>query len=347
MKCVKKIVGKRENEDIIAYNVVFDNGFEVEILNLGGIITKIIVPDKDNKFENVVVGYKNIESYITNPSYFGAIIGRTAGRICDARIIIDDKSYNLSKNYDTNQGHGGYVGFDKKIWNVEVLEEVNNITLKMETKSLDGEENYPGNLDVIVSYKIYNDYKIEILYEAISDKNTLINMTNHSYFNLSGNLKSPITQQYMKLDSEYMLEIDESCVPTGNKINVKNTPFDFTSIRCIGDSIDSDNYQINIGKGYNHPFLLNGDKNIYLEDRSSKRAMKISTNQKSVVVYSMNFTDDEVLYNGKINQRRYGICFETQSPPIGKDMCFIDDSFVRKNEKYIQKTTYEFFVNRI
>lgn len=343
MKCIKNIVGKINEKDIISYNIKSKNGFEVEILNLGGIITKIITPDKDNNFENIVVGYKDIESYIENPSYLGAIIGRTSGRICEGKVIIDGNEYDLAKNYAPHQGHGGDAGFNKKVWNVEVIECDESITLKLSTNSLDGEENYPGNLDVEVSFKIYENYTIKKSYKAKSDKTTLVNMTNHSYFNLSGNIKSPVTKQYLKLDSDYILELDETCAVTGNSIKVDKGPFDFNDLKCIGDEIDADNEQIKIGCGYDHTFLLKDNKTIHLEDKISKRAMDISTNQKGVVIYSMNFPDDVKLYNGKLSQRRYGICFETQAPPIGRNMCFIENSLLNKGEIYNQETTYKFY----
>lgn len=346
MKYAKKVVGNFQNEDIIAYNIKSENNFQVEILNLGGIITKIIIPDKDNNLENVVVAYKNIESYYENPSYFGAIIGRTSGRICEGKVNIEGKEYNLNKNYGLHQGHGGNEGLNSKIFHVDVLEEKDAISLVFSTKLKDNEENYPGNLDVQVIFKIYENFKIEQIYKGKSDKTTLVNMTNHTYFNLSGNLKSPVTDQFMKINSSKIVEIDDTCVPTGNLLDVENTPFDFTSLKCIGDDIDKNNNQIKIGSGYDHPFLLNDEKVIYMEDKVSKRNMTIETNQKSVVVYSMNFTDDEVLYNDKINQRRFGICFETQAPPIGRDMCFIEDSILYKEDVYMQKTTYKFGLSK-
>ena len=346
MKLTKTLLKNIDNKDIIAYNVKFNNGFEVEILNLGGIITKIITPDKNGILENIIVGYKDIESYIQNPSYFGAIIGRTSGRICEGQISIDGVNYDLAKNYNPHQGHGGNKGFNSKIWDVKIREEEDNITLKLYTKSLDMEENYPGNLDLCVSFNIYEDYKIEQTYEAISDKKTLVNMTNHSYFNLSGDIKRPITDEYLKIDCDYILELDQTCIPTGKKINVENTPFDFKKKMMIGNRIDDDHKQIKIGHGYDHVFILNNSQNqIKLNDIISGRNMTIDTNQDCVVIYSMNFPDDIELYNGKKTQRRYGICFETQAPPIGKDMCFIEDSILNKGEKYIQKTTYRFYLD--
>lgn len=344
MKCTKRVIENLDNKDIVAYNVSAENGFEVEILNLGGVITKIITPDKDDNLENIVIGYKDIKSYIKNPSYLGAIVGRTSGRISEGKVIIENKEYELNKNYGIHQGHGGYSGFSHKIWDVDVIEEDNSITLKLHSKSFDGEENYPGDLDVVVKFKIYENYIIEQSYEGVSNKTTLVNMTNHSYFNLSGNIKRPITDEYLKLDSECLLELDDTCVPTGKILSVYNNAFDFRKLKCIGDDIDANNSQIAIGYGYDHIFLLGNEKSIYLEDKISKRAMSISTDQKCVVVYSMNFPDDIELYNGKKSQRRFGICFETQSPPIGRGMCFIEDSILDKNSKYEHKTVYNFSV---
>ncbi|MFI3210698.1 MAG: aldose epimerase family protein [Peptostreptococcaceae bacterium] len=326
-------------ENVKSYNIVFDNGFEFEILNLGGIITKIITPDKNNNFENIVVGYKDYKSYLENPSYFGAIIGRTSGRICDGIINIDDETFDLSKNYNPHNGHGGTNGFNKKLFDVSVIKDSDKVTFKLETKSLHMEENFPGDLDVYVEFEVKKDFEITQTYYAKTNKKTLVNMTNHTYFNLSGNLKKPVTESSLTLKSDYLLEIDETCVPTGKKIETKNTPFDFLTPKKIGDDIDSENYQIKVGYGYDHTFLINNDDNQVIMTDESGRRLSITTDQKAVVIYSMNFTDDLILYNNKTNQRRFGICFETQAPPIGRDMCFIEDSIV--SDIYTQKTTYK------
>ena len=332
------------DKKIVSYNVSFENGFEFEILNLGGVITKIVTPDKDNNFENIVVGYDDIKSYIENPSYFGAIIGRTSGRIYNGKFILEGNEFDLAKNYNPHNGHGGNEGFNKKIWDVEVIKGDNKVDFKLTTKSFDMEESFPGNLDICVNFEVKKDFEINQTYTVKTDKTTLVNLTNHTYFNLSGDLKRPVTTHNMKLDSEYILEIDETCGVTGEKINVKDTPFDFRNLHNIGDRIDSDNYQIKLGNGYDHPFLLNNTREIYLEDDISKRCMTINTNQEVVVVYSMNFTDDCVLYNKNTNQKRFGICFETQAPPIGKNMSFIENSILKKDETYIQNTSYKFFI---
>ncbi|WP_290060038.1 aldose epimerase family protein [Paraclostridium bifermentans] len=343
MKYSKKIVGKIDNEDIVAHNILYENGFEFEILNLGGIITKIITPDKDHNLENIVVGYNSIDSYKENHSYMGAIIGRTSGRINEGIIKVENKEYKLFKNYGKNQGHGGKNGFNKKIYEVESAKEGNNITLKLKAFSKDMEESYPGNLEIEVSFKLSENFHIKQIYKAYTDKTTLVNMTNHTYFNLSGNLKESITKQYMKVDSNYILELDEDCIPTGKYINVDKTPFDFRILKCIGKDIDDKkDKQIKIGCGYDHVFMF--DKGyIHLEDKVSKRAMDITTNQHCVVIYSMNFIDELTLYNNKLKQRRYGICFETQEPPIGHNMCFLENSILNKGSIYNQVTEYKFY----
>lgn len=351
MRCSKTIVGSFDNKEIIAYNVKFENGFEVEILNLGGVITKIITPDKDNNLENILLAYEDVNDYIENPYYYGAIIGRTSGRICEGKITIDNKLYELNKNYVLHQGHGGNKGFNKKIWEVyveehtNINEEKNYVTLILSIVSLDGEENYPGNLEVNVTFNIYEDYKIEEIYKAKSYETTLVNMTNHCYFNLSGNIKRPITESYLKVDSEYILELDNTCVPSGKLIKVENTPFDFSNLKLIGKHIDDNHEQIKIGNGYDHVFMLNKDKEIYMEDKESKRNMTIETNQESVVIYTSNWQHEKVAYTGRVPQLRHGICFETQAPPIGKDMCFMENSMLHKGEEYYQKTDYIFSVS--
>ena len=347
MKCTRSVVGSVYGQNIIAYNIKFDNGFEVEILNLGGVITKIITPDKDNNFENIVLAYEDIEDYIENPNYYGAIIGRTSGRICNGKVTINDRDYELNKNYGIHQGHGGIIGFNKKIWNINIEENKDSVILSLSTKSLDGEENYPGNLDVYVSFEIYEDYRIEVIYKAKSDKTTLVNITNHSYFNLSGNIKRPITDSYLKLDCDYFLELDDTSVPTGKILDVTNTPFDFRDIKLIGTNIDDNDYeQIKIGKGYDHPFLLKDNRKIYIEDKYCKRNMTITTNQEAVVIYTMNYKQYINTYLGKDPEIRHGICFETQAPPIGRNMCFLENSILNKDEEYVQKTIYKFGIRK-
>lgn len=291
------------------------------------------------------MGFKDIKDYIKNPSYFGAIIGRTAGRIYKGEFKLNKNTYILAKNYENNQGHGGNIGFDKKVWDLNVVKYKDKISLELKSKSYHMEEGYPGNLDMVVTYTLDNNNNLSIVYEATSDEDTLVNMTNHTYFNLSGNLKNPITNQLLKIDSDYILEIDETGVPTGKQLDVSSTPFDFRKITKIGDRVDSNHNQIKLANGYDHPFVLKDNKTqdiICMKDIDSGRYMKITTNQNYVVIYSMNFTNGELLYNNTKNNTRYGICFETQNPPIGYNQTFLKNSILKKGEKYIQTTNYKF-----
>ena len=222
-------------------------------------------------------------------------------------------------------------------------ENKDSISLILSRKSPHMEENYPGNLDIEVTFNIYKNYKIEEVYKCKSDKTTIVNMTNHSYFNLSGNIKRPVTDCYLKLDSDKILELDETCVPTGREINIDNTPFDFKKLKLIGKDIDNKSHrQIEIGNGYDHVFLLNENKKIYMEDKISKRNMTIKTNQECVVIYTMNYEHEKTSYTGKVPPIRHGICFETQRPPIGRNMCYLEESLLKKGEQYEQKTEYIF-----
>ena len=285
-------VGELQGKSIIKYSLVNDQESKIEILNLGGIITGIYVPDKDGIIENVVVGYKDVKNYFDNSSYYGAIIGRTAGRISNGSVILDGKTIKFNKNYKITQCHGGNVGFNKKIWKVETDIANDNVSLKLSYFSADGEENYPGNITVSVTYSFNNNNEFTIKYAAVSDKKTLINLTNHSYFNLSGNLKHTILKHKLFIDSDKFLEIDESSIPTGNILDVKDTPFDFRKPKFIGDDIDKKHYQIKYANGYDNYFIFNDNKCIRMEYEKTGRGMKITTNNEGALVYTMNYPED-------------------------------------------------------
>jgi aldose 1-epimerase len=348
MKIESKIVGRIQNMDIISYNLLNDFGFQVTILNYGGIITDILVPDKNGIVENVVLKYKEIGTYEKNPSYFGAIIGRTAGRICEGKAKLYGKDLFFNKNYGVNQGHGGNIGFNKKFWEVTSSVNDDRIILNLSYLSVDGEENYPGNLKVDVEYIVTNNSELIIRYKGVADKDTLVNLTNHSYFNLSGNVKENILNHLLCIDSNHILELDSTQVPTGKLLNVENTSFDFRKEKKIGQNIDDECEQIKIGCGYDHTWLLNKENNckVHMYHEASGRALDIYTDQASVVVYSMNFPDEEILFTERKAKKRDGICFETQSPPIGINGSFIEYSTLKSCEKYNKETTYKFYIKR-
>ncbi|WP_024614914.1 aldose epimerase family protein [Clostridium sp. Ade.TY] len=346
MRIDEKKIAKFNSDEIKSYTITNSSGFSVTALNYGAIITDIMVKDKNGKLENVVMKYNDINDYKNNPSYFGALIGRTSGRVCDGKVLLNEKELSFNKNYGLHQGHGGDKGFDKKIMDVKTSVGKKESYIEFSFISKDNEEGYPGNLKVKVRYTITEDCSLKIDYNGISDKDTLLNLTNHSYFNLSGYEKSSILEHYLYVDSDYLIELDETQVPTGNLIDLSYSPFDFIIPKTIGRDIEKNNYQLTIGSGYDHPWMLHEGDNVKarLWDEASGRCMDIYTNQKALVLYSLNFPDDKLVENGKCANKQSAIAIETQSPPIGRNNCFIEDSIISKNKEYKKQTIYKFYI---
>lgn len=346
MEILKECIGEFDGNKVESYSLRNSTGFGINALNYGAIITDILVPDKNGLIENVVMKYKDINVYKENPSYYGAVIGRTSGRIAEGKVTLNDKTLNFNKNYGVNQGHGGNIGFSKKF--LDVITNCNEKEAYVEFSYLspNGEEGYPGNLEVKVRYSINEENEFKISYYAKSDEDTLVNMTNHSYFNLSGNCKSDILSQYLYIDSDFLVELNENQVPTGELIEVDGTPFDFSNPKTIGRDIEEEDYQLKIGQGYDHCWILNKDKDIKIRlyDKVSGRLMDVCTDQNSVVLYSLNFPDEEVLDCGKKPNRRDALAIETQSPPIGSDNIFAKYSILKKDEEYKKETLYKFSI---
>ncbi|ONI45911.1 hypothetical protein AN641_02740, partial [Candidatus Epulonipiscioides gigas] len=332
---------KINNNEVEIITLTNKNNMSVEILNLGGIITKIIVPDKYGKFENVVLGFEDYQEYAQNPGYFGAIIGRTSGRIGGANFTLDGVTYKLPENNNNNNLHGGICGFDKKIWIIENLEN-NSVTLSL--VSPDGDEGFPGEVNVSVIYTLSDDNALSITYTGQTDKTTLLNLTNHSYFNLSGDAKSDVLEQTLTVKSNFIAECDELLIPTGNLIDVKETSaFDFTAPKKIGKDINDT--ALTFANGYDHPFLLEKDDGlkkdcVTLICEENGRKMTMDTTYDSVVIYSGNFPTYKKLIGGQTYQARYGICFEAQQLPIGKDECNKQFSILKSSQEYNHTTIY-------
>lgn len=335
-----------KNNDRISKIEIIGKNVSIEVMNLGATLKRILMNDRNGIKENIVLTYGRDEDYFENPSSFGSCIGRVAGRIGNSDFKLGDSKYLLPKNNNGNCLHGGINGFNKKIWSYEVEENTNFCSVKFTYKSKDGEEGFPGDLNVSVKYTLSNDDILTIEYDAISNKDTLVNMTNHSYFNLSGNNRRNVLDHKLFIDSDKICELDEYLIPTGEFLNVKNTPFDFRDSKAVGKDIYIDNNQIKIGSGYDHPWILNKNckYDIEIREEESGRKMKISTNQKAVVCYSMNFPDDLKLDIGSKANKYDGICFETQGLPIGYNDCFIDGIILKAGDEYKQKTSFIFEV---
>lgn len=344
MEIFEKVLGIFDNKEVISYSILNSNGIEVKILNYGGIITDILMPDRHNKRENIVLKYKNWKSYIENPSYLGALIGRTGGRVYNGEVELGDEKLVLNKNYNPNQGHGGNEGFNKKFYEVKYEALQNEAYIELSRISPDMEENYPGNLEVKVKYTLTEDNELKINYYGKSDKDTLVNMTNHSYFNLSGNGKEDILNHDLYINSKSIVELNETQAPTGLLMFIEGTEYDFTTSKKIGRDINGNHPQLISGKGYDIPWYLEeGDgPDLELYDDASGRALEVYTDRKTIVVYTHNYPDDEVLENDKSGQWRYGVAIEPQNPPIGVDSSFVEDSILKRGEEYISQTVYRF-----
>lgn len=334
-----------KDKDVYSYSLKNNFGFTVKILNLGGIITDIIASDINQNFENIVLKFKNIKDYIPNNPYFGAIIGRTSGRISNGEFQIMDQKYILSKNDCKNNLHGGIENFTKKIWEVKEIREQDSISLLLSYFSKDKEEGYPGNLKVTIKYTVTNSNELIIEYRGKTDKATLLNMTNHSYFNLSGNNKYSVLSQNLYIDGDYVMELGKTQTPTGKLLNVKNTPFDFRILKNIGNEISKNHPQLIQERGYNHPWIINGNEtncDAMLADEKSGRVLLVYTNQPTIVCYSFNFPCKESLEYDIIPKKHDAICFETQNIPDGINLKGFPSSILMPNDEYYKITKFKF-----
>lgn len=345
MKTSQKLISNNNGEEIYEYNIVNDNNVEVKVINLGAIITDILVPDSFGNVENVVVKWKDALDYIDDGACTGSVVGRTAGRIADGMASIDGKLYRFSQNQGKNTLHGGEFGLNKKKWNGYLSEEKDKASVILETFSADGENGYPGNVNIKVVYSLNNKNEFKIEYHAMSDKDTLINLTNHSYFNLSGNLKTDILNENLTVKSSNIAAIREDSALSGEVISVKDTPFDFKVAKKIGKDIKSNHRQLILGNGYDQPWILDGSAgpDVILEDKISGRKLEIKTDRDAVVIYSTNYPEqNKELFCGGSLEKNQAICFETQNLPIGENEKFIEGSLIKAGEEYSAATTFKF-----
>jgi len=288
------------------------HGMEAQITDFGGIITKLIVPDKEGRPVDVVLGFDALADYETNPPYFGAVIGRCANRIAGGRFMLDGKEYQLECNEGgINHIHGGHTGFHKKLWNAE---QTGESSLVLTLLSPDGDQGYPGNLIVSVTYTLTEDNVLSIRYRAMSDRKTVLNLTNHTYFNLAGQDAETVYDHWVRLEADEFCEIKEGLAPTGKMRSVEGTPLDFRKPRQLGQDVDSDYDLMVLAGGYDHNFALKGTASAWCE--STGIAMTVSTDLPGVQLYSGNFlTEDLTLKGGRQCNRRRGFCLETQLFP--------------------------------
>lgn len=334
------------------YMLVNAHGMTVKITNYGGIVTQLFVPDRNGNFDDVVLGYNNLEQYIEDSPYFGALIGRYGNRIGGAEFTLDGVTYELAANDGPNHLHGGIKGFDKVFWDAEVMGTDEGPALKLTYLSEDGEEGYPGSLHCTVIYTLTNDNELVIDYRATTDKATPVNLTHHSYFNLTG-CKRDILGHRLMINADKFTPVDQGLIPTGEILSVKGTPMDFTEPHAIGARIDADYHQLEYGGGYDHNWVLNkkGKRAMSLAARvyepSSGRLMKVFTTEPGLQFYSGNFLDGSLTGKyGKVYEHRYGFCLETQHFPDSPNKPQFPSTILRPGETYKTRTIYRFSVRK-
>jgi aldose 1-epimerase len=344
------LVNTKNGLEVDVYTLSNSKGMEADILSLGGIVYSLRVPDRNGTVEDIVLGYNDIEDYLKpRGAYYGAIVGRHANRIGNASFELNGIEYKVTKNEGENQLHGGLKGFDKVVWQAEVLEdEDENEKLQLSYTSKDGEEGYPGNLQVKVTYSITEDNELKIEYYAVSDKDTVVNLTNHSYFNLSGQPTKDVLKHKVMINADSFTVNDSKSLPTGEILEVKGTPMDFTSLTEVGKNIDSDYEQIVFGAGYDHNYVLNtkGDLSklaAEIVDEESGRVIEVYTTKPGVQLYTGNFLNDTELLgkNGIKYIRRCGLCLETQYFPNSLKHKNFPSPILRTGEEYKHVTIYK------
>lgn len=316
-------------------------------MDYGCVITEIIAPDRDGKLENVVLGFDTLEEYESDPNFFGAMIGRFSGRIKEGSFTLDEEDYQLDRNSNGHNLHGGPGGLHSVLWDSKVIENDNEAIVEFTYVSGDGEEGFPGTLSMTVRYTLKNDSnQLVISYSGKSDKTTLLNVTNHSYFNLSGNLKRTILDHELTMKSNHYLELDEELLPTGKLAPVaEDFLFDFRNGRSIKEATTADHPQTKLaGNGYDHPFLLTETDGpaIELTDSESGRKLVIQTTEPAVVLYTGNAMGGAYSVRGTEAQNYLGLCLETQSPPDSMNHPHFPSAILKADQEFKSETIYTF-----
>jgi len=336
---------------ITLYTLKNNNGMEMSIMNYGGVIVSMLAPDRNGIVEDITLGYDSLTDYEDNRHFFGALIGRYGNRIAKGRFTLDGKEYSLATNNGVNHLHGGIAGFDRVVWNIDVLSSGENPSLLLTYLSKDGEEGYPGNLKVEVTYTLTEDNEVRIEYKATTDKKTIVNLTQHTYFNLTGNVKGNILGHELMMASDRFLPVDSTLIPTGELKSVLGTPFDFNASTAIGTRIANVDEQLKFGQGYDHCWILTDASNSLkkvssLYEPVSGRQIDIYTTEPALQFYSGNFLNDKVIgKGGTVFNQRSALCLETQHYPDSPNRPSFPSVQLDPQATYNSVTVYKFSVH--
>ena len=325
------------------------SGAYADISEFGGVIVKLCVPDRNGQLTDVVLGYDDLDSYLVNSNYFGAIVGRNGNRIKGACFEIDGVKYLLSSNEGSNNHHSGPNGFEKKLWNASVVSDDEN-SLKLFRVSVDGENGFPGKFDVSVTYGLTDNDELVITYDALCDKKTIANMTNHSYFNLAGEGSGCVFDHELCINADEYTPVGNDCVPTGIYEKVNGTPMDFTIPHKIGEMSGADYQQLKITNGYDHNYVVRGyskgkmtEAAVVWSDKTGIQ-MKVVSDCPCVQFYAANFVNNEHGKNGHVYNAREAFCLETQFEPNAVNTKAFHSPIIDAGEKYHSRTIYAFSI---
>jgi aldose 1-epimerase len=325
------------------------NGMETRIMTYGGIVVSLKVPDKNGKYGDVVLGYDNLDDYLKNNPFFGALVGRYGNRIANGKFALDGKEYTLALNNAPNNLHGGPVGFDKRVWKVARADVgPDGPRLELTYLSEDGDQGFPGNLKVTATYTLTDDNGLRLDYTATTDKDTVCNLTQHSYFNLTG--KGDVLNHQVFINADKFTPVDNTLIPTGKLKPVAGTPFDFRTATAVGVRIDANDEQIKFGHGYDHNWVIDkppGKLGLVarVTDPITGRAMEVWSTEPGVQFYSGNFLDGSITgKNGWVYQRRNGLCFEPQHYPDSPNHPQFPSAELKPGQTYHNTIIYKFSV---
>ena len=344
------MTSNQENQ-IQSWDLSNENGMSMKVINYGGRIANLNVPSKNGGTIDVVLGFDSLSGFLTDKSFLGTLVGRYGNRIANAKFSLNGQEYQLSKNNGENTLHGGPEGFHNKFWNVELFQNNDQDALELTYLSPDGEEGYPGNLNVKVTYTLSDQNEVIIDYEATTDKPTVVNLTNHAYFNLGGTGSGDVMNHELQIFGDRFNVVDKGLIPTGELRAVQGTPFDFTSFHKIGERIGEDYEQLNLAGGYDHNFILNKPQPDSLtlaaivKNPSTGITMEVWTTEPSIQLYTGNFMDGTVNgKGGKPHNHRNAFCLETQHFPDSPNKPEFPTTVLNPGETYKTRTIYKFKV---
>lgn len=335
-----------DGQEVFEYTLVNTNSIEVRVINYGGIITSLKIPDKNGVVEDIVLGHDSLSGYLNASPYFGAIVGRYANRIANGKFTLDGKEYNVAQNNNGQHLHGGVKGFDKVFWNIAQLDDK---SLKLSYLSKDMEEGYPGNLSVEVSYTLTDKDELVIDYKATTDKKTIVNLTQHSYFNLTGDVKRDILDHELTIHADQFVSVTKVLIPTGILQDVIGTPFDFRKPSTIGLQINDKVQQLEVAGGYDHCWVLTSKDSIKhaatVYEPISGRVVDVYTSELGMQLYCGNFLDGSITgKQGVVYKHRYGFCLETEHFPDSPNQKQFPSTELKPGETYRSTTKYVFGV---